>query len=126
MAIHMEVEYAKRFEGGGQDSSSGGSSSAGGEEGESGEEAQSPLPPKADVSWAHILAQNQVRLERGGRGGAQRKKENAVTPCMPFLSFCFSSEQLFHLRKGFEVLCCRRGCVLVRLFSSHPVGGREG
>lgn len=54
MAIHLELEYAKRFEKDGAQASDGG----GEEEGADGQ--QSPLPPKADVSWAHILAQNQV------------------------------------------------------------------
>eukprot|EP00752_Nemacystus_decipiens_P017705 g15874.t1 len=67
MAIHMEVEYAKRFEGGTPDLDSGGGGSEGGDgdghaDGD-GEDAPSPLPPKADVSWAHILAQNQHKLQ---------------------------------------------------------------
>ena len=61
MAIHMEVEYAKRFEQQGDDRNG-----VAAEEEEEGEkEAPSPLPQKADVSWAHILAQNQV-LRCGG------------------------------------------------------------
>lgn len=56
MAIHMEVEYAKRFEQQGE----GGSEITAEEGGEGDTEAPSPLPQKADVSWAHILAQNQV------------------------------------------------------------------
>lgn len=59
MAIHMEVEYAKRFEGG-QEDLDGGSSKSDDGDGDD-KEARSPLPPKTDVSWAHILAQNQVR-----------------------------------------------------------------
>lgn len=57
MAIHMEVEYAKRFEQQGDD----GNRVAAEEKGEGDKGASSPLPQKADVSWAHILAQNQVR-----------------------------------------------------------------
>lgn len=61
MAIHMEVEYVKRFE---QQSDEGNGVTA--EDGEEGDkEAPSPLPQKADVSWAHILAQNQVRCGGG-------------------------------------------------------------
>lgn len=58
MAIHMEVEYAKRFEGARDGSEAGDSGDEDGDDEE--EEARSPLPPKADVSWGHILAQNQV------------------------------------------------------------------
>lgn len=59
MAIHMEVEYVKRFE---QQSDEGNGVTA--EDGEEGDkEAPSPLPQKADVSWAHILAQNQHQLQ---------------------------------------------------------------
>lgn len=69
MAIHMEVEYAKRFEGAGgtPDLDADGRGSEGGDgDGDGGGDSKeakssSPLPPKADVSWAHILAQNQVR-----------------------------------------------------------------
>ena len=53
----MEVEYAKRFE---QQGDNGNGITAEGE-GEGDTKAPSPLPQKADVSWAHILAQNQVR-----------------------------------------------------------------
>lgn len=77
MAIHLEVEYAKRFqggdgEGGGKpglgldDPDKDGGGSEDGDEGQDGDgggkedATPSPLPPKADVSWAHILAQNQV------------------------------------------------------------------
>lgn len=56
MAIHLEVEYAKRFEGVPDASEAGDSAGGDGEE----KETPSPLPPKADVSWAHILAQHQV------------------------------------------------------------------
>ena len=68
MAIHMEVEYAKRFEGAGGTSdldadgrgSEGGDGDADGGGDSKEAKSSSPLPPKADVSWAHILAQNQV------------------------------------------------------------------
>lgn len=58
MAIHMELEYARRFERpvgteGSEDGERGNANEAGAEE-------ALPLPPKADVSWGHILAQNQV------------------------------------------------------------------
>lgn len=64
MAIHMEVEYTKRFErsdaalglDGGGKSSEGGDGNGNGDS----SETPPPPPPKADVSWAHILAQNQV------------------------------------------------------------------
>ncbi|CAB1114084.1 unnamed protein product [Ectocarpus sp. CCAP 1310/34] len=64
MALHMEVEYSRRFEGkqrGTETGRSGDSSSD--DEGAGSEESRSPLPPKADVSWAHILAQNQHKLQ---------------------------------------------------------------
>lgn len=54
----MELEYAKRFEQR-DHQDEGGAPKAGDEE------EPSPLPPKADVSWAHILAQNQVGRGRG-------------------------------------------------------------
>ncbi|CAM9268078.1 unnamed protein product, partial [Hapterophycus canaliculatus] len=68
MAIHLELEYAKRFEGdqaAAASISEGAGDSEGGEEEEEGEpeEPRSPLPPKADVSWAHILAQNQNKIQ---------------------------------------------------------------
>lgn len=55
MTIHMEREYSKRFvEDDGQK----------GLKGEVGDgdasPSRSPLPPKKDVSWGHILAHNQV------------------------------------------------------------------
>ncbi|CAN0030790.1 unnamed protein product [Ectocarpus sp. 12 AP-2014] len=65
MALHMEVEYSRRFEGShrGTETGRSGDSSSDDEEGPGSEESRSPLPPKADVSWAHILAQNQHKLQ---------------------------------------------------------------
>ncbi|CBJ30884.1 conserved unknown protein [Ectocarpus siliculosus] len=65
MALHMEVEYSRRFEGSqrGTETEQSGDSSGDDEEGAGSEESRSPLPPKADVSWAHILAQNQHKLQ---------------------------------------------------------------
>lgn len=84
MAIHLEMEYAKRFEGRGQgaggdmrddsgrqgDGDGDGNVEGGGEgggEAEKGNESsteadrlEGPLPDKVDVSWAHILVQHQV------------------------------------------------------------------
>lgn len=60
MVIHMELEYARRFE---QPAGTETNSEEDGDRGEAkeaGAEEAPPLPPKADVSWAHILAQNQV------------------------------------------------------------------
>ncbi|CAM9272888.1 unnamed protein product [Scytosiphon promiscuus] len=67
MAIHLELEYAKRFEGDqaatAPSEEAGESEEGEGEEGDEPEEPRSPLPPKADVSWAHILAHNQNKIQ---------------------------------------------------------------
>lgn len=81
MAIHMEVEYSKRFEQQGE----GGNEITTGERGGGDREAPPPpLPPKADVSWAHILAQNQVRCSGGERrgGGCSYSSACAVLFCI--------------------------------------------
>lgn len=63
MTIHMEREYAKRFvQGEGQQNPKGEEGGVNGDGDASGgvPSSRSPLPPKEDVSWGHILAHNQV------------------------------------------------------------------
>lgn len=63
MAVHLELEYAKRFE---KQQEAGGTAEGDAarevKEGKRGQELQGPLPEKADISWAHILMQHQVPL----------------------------------------------------------------
>ena len=66
MTIHLELEYTKRFgQGDAQrksETSQGGGGETGTDEDASGgtSSSMSPLPPKEDISWGHILAHNQV------------------------------------------------------------------
>ncbi|CAM9525490.1 unnamed protein product [Ascophyllum nodosum] len=69
MTIHLELEYTKRFgQGDAQrksETSQGGGGETGTDEDASGgtSSSMSPLPPKEDISWGHILAHNQHRFQ---------------------------------------------------------------